>query len=104
VRFACEVAALAALAYWGFDTGDGVTGWLLGIGAPIAAASVWGAFVAPKAKRPVGRATRLLVEFVVFSAAVAALVAAGEPVLAGVLAVSALTTSVLNAWSNGKSP
>jgi hypothetical protein len=52
IRFLCELAMLAALAYWGFDAGDGVWGWVLGIGAPCVAIAVWGGFVAPKARRP----------------------------------------------------
>jgi hypothetical protein len=37
---------LAALAYWGFAVGDGVGAWVLGIGAPLLAAIVWGALAA----------------------------------------------------------
>ena len=32
VRFGCELAVLAALAWWGFSVGDGVGAWLLGLG------------------------------------------------------------------------
>lgn len=99
VRFLCELSALAALAYWGFDTGEGAFAWILGLGAPLAAASVWGVFVAPKARRPVGRSTRLLIEFLVFASAAAALGASGQPWLAAALGVAALTTSVLNVWT-----
>ncbi len=52
VRFLCELAMLAALAYWGFTVGDGACAWVLGIGAPLLAAIVWGAWVA---RRPAGR-------------------------------------------------
>ncbi len=50
VRFLLELAALAALAYWGFSEYDGVAAVLLGVGAPLLAAVVWGLFVSPKAK------------------------------------------------------
>jgi Protein of unknown function (DUF2568) len=50
VRFLCELAMLAALASWGFTVGDGAGAWVLGIGAPLLAAIVWGAWVAPKAR------------------------------------------------------
>ena len=43
---------LAALAFWGYVVGEGPA-WLLGVGAPVLAAVVWGAFVAPKARVPV---------------------------------------------------
>ena len=33
---------LAALAYWGFTVGDGAGAWVLGVGAPLLAAVVWG--------------------------------------------------------------
>ena len=50
VRFLLELAALGALAWWGLRTGEtALTKVLLGAGAPLAMAVVWGAFVAPKA-------------------------------------------------------
>ena len=88
VRFLLELCALAALGYWGFVTGQGVaTKWLLGLGAPLLAAVAWGAFVAPKARWPAREPWRLLVEILVFGAASAGLWAAGQPLLAVVLAV-----------------
>ena len=39
VRFLCELAMLAALAYWGFVVGDDVGAGVLGIGAPLLAAA-----------------------------------------------------------------
>jgi hypothetical protein len=41
LRFLCELAMLAALAYWGFTVGDGAGAWVLGVGAPLLAAVVW---------------------------------------------------------------
>jgi hypothetical protein len=43
---------LAALAYWGFTVGDGAGAWVLGVGAPLLAAVVWGPGWRP---RPGGR-------------------------------------------------
>jgi uncharacterized protein DUF2568 len=97
VRFLCELAMLAALAYWGFTVGDGVGAWLLGIGAPLLAALVWGALVAPKAGWPVPIPTRVAIELVVFGAAAAALAVAGQPLAAVVLGVAGFATSLLNA-------
>jgi hypothetical protein len=97
VRFLCELAMLAALAYSGFTVGDGIGAWLLGVGAPLVAAVVWGAWVAPKARRPVPIPTRVVIELVLFAVAAGALAVAGQPVLAVVLGVAALVTSLLNA-------
>src|SRR4029453_4188688 len=97
VRFLCELALLAALAYWGFTVGDGVGAWALGIGAPLLSAVVWGALVAPKARWPVPIPTRVAIELVLFGAAVGALVVAGQPMLALVLGIAALVTTLLNA-------
>jgi hypothetical protein len=95
VRFLCELAMLAALAYWGSTVGDGA--WVLGVGAPLLAAAAWGAWVAPKARWPVPIPTRVVIELVLFGAAVGALAVAGQPLAAAVLGVAALASSLLNA-------
>ena len=88
LRFLLELCALAALSYWGFVTGEGWSmQFLLGLGAPLLAAAAWGAFVAPKARWLAKGPWRLLVEVIVFGSAAAALLAAGQPVLAGSLLV-----------------
>jgi hypothetical protein len=94
VRFALEMAALAALAYWGFTELDGVLSVVLGIGTPLAAAVLWGLFVSPKAKygSPVRQAVG---EAIVFGAAVVALFGADQPVLAIVFAAAAVVDGVL---------
>jgi hypothetical protein len=86
LRFLLELSALAALAYWGFEEFGGAAQWLLGLGAPLVAAAVWGAFVAPKASRPTVDPVRLLLELAVFGSGVVALLLAGSTVLAVVLA------------------
>jgi hypothetical protein len=98
LRFTLELAALTALAYWGFSEHDGALQWLLGLGAPLLAAVVWGAFVAPKASRPTTDPVRLLLELAVFGPAVAALWAAESHTLAfgfGVLVVLHLAFTFL---------
>ena len=88
-RFVLELCALAALGYWGFSTNDDLTGdVIVGVGAPLAFALAWGAWVAPKAPYRLNDPARLVLEVVVFAAAVAALVDAGIPLLAGILAVA----------------
>ena len=95
-RFLCELAMLAALAFWGYVVGEGVWAWLLGLAAPVVAAVVWGTFVAPRAKVPVPAPVRVAIELVLYAAAAAGLAVAGQPVAAVVLAVGGLVTSVLN--------
>jgi hypothetical protein len=98
VRFVLELCALAALAYWGWKAGDRMPAkLLLGIGAPLVAAVVWGLFVAPKATFDVGDGLRLALELVVFGCAVAALVAAGRIGLGVALGVVYAVNRVLMA-------
>ena len=95
LRFLLELGALAALAYWGFTTGSGATPWLLGLGAPLAAAIFWGLFVAPKARFPVSASARVDLGLVVFGLATAALVAAGATVVAVVFGALALLNAAV---------
>ncbi len=97
VRFLCELGMLAALAVWGADIGVGVGAVALAVGLPLAAAGIWGAFVAPKARWPVPLGVRVAIELALFGAASLALWSAGYPAFAFVLALLALVTSVLNA-------
>ena len=95
LRFFLELAALAALAYWGFEEFGGLVQWVIGLGAPLVAATVWGTFMSPKASRPTVDPARLVIEFLVFGSGVAALFAADAPVLAVVFAVLAALHLVL---------
>jgi hypothetical protein len=50
LRFLLELCALGALGYWGFKTGNATsTKVVLGVGAPLVAAVVWGTFLSPRA-------------------------------------------------------
>ena len=95
-RFVCELAMLAALAFWGYVVGEGVWAWVLGLAAPAVAGIVWGTFVAPRARVPVPAPIRVAIELLLYAAAAAGLAAAGQPVAGVVLAVVGLVTSVLN--------
>ncbi|MFF1649832.1 YrdB family protein [Streptomyces sp. NPDC058240] len=80
VAFVVELAALAALGWWGFATGDGVASrLLLGIGAPAVAAVVWGLFAAPRARFRPPLVGVLLVKAVVLGCGVYAVHAVGHP-------------------------
>jgi Protein of unknown function (DUF2568) len=95
VRFALEIAALVALGYWGFETGDGVLGVVLGLGAPLVAAVVWGTFVSPRASVKLPEPLRLAVELLFFAAATIALADAGKSGLAVAYAAVVLAHIVL---------
>jgi hypothetical protein len=82
LRFVLEIALLTSLAYWGFSEQTGALQWVLGLGAPLVVAVVWGRFIAPKASHPATDPLRLVLEVAVFAAGVAALVAADQAVLA----------------------
>jgi len=80
LRFVLELAALAALAYWGW----GVT-WVIAVAAPAAWIVLWATFGSPKARVKLSTPWRIVFEAVVFGAAAAALWAAGQEVGALVL-------------------
>jgi hypothetical protein len=87
LRFTLELCALAALGYWGFQAGGSApVKILLGIGAPLIAAVIWGTFVSPKAQVKIPDFGRLLFELLVFGSAILALYAAEQPTLALIFA------------------
>jgi hypothetical protein len=91
LRFLLELCALAALAYGGWVLG-GPSLWqrlLLAVLAPIAAAAIWGRWVAPKSDRVLADPLRLVPEWVVFGSATAVLIATGHSILGAALAVLA---------------
>jgi hypothetical protein len=85
LRFACELVAVAAVAWWGWP-------WLA---LPAAAVVIvlWGTFIGPRAPRRLADPARLVLELAVFAAATAALVAVGHVVLAVVFALVAVATA-----------
>jgi hypothetical protein len=96
LRFVLELCLLVALGYWGFRL-DG--GWPLrlvaGLGAPLMAGVVWGAFVAPRARRRLAEPWRFALEMVLFGLGAAALWGAGRPALALLLIVIFLPNRLL---------
>jgi hypothetical protein len=100
VRFLLELVALGALSYWGFASGGNLLAKvLLGVGAPVLAAAVWGLFVSPKAAVPLAMPLRLLPEALVFGSAAAALIATGHPALAtGFAAVAVVNRLLVIRW------
>ncbi|WP_031069109.1 YrdB family protein [Streptomyces sp. NRRL WC-3742] len=86
LAFGLELALLVALGYWGFKTGSTLaTRLLLGLGAPAAAATVWGLFLAaggPKFRQPL--AVEIVLKLLVLGTAALALHATGRTTLAWV--------------------
>ncbi len=96
LAFLVELVALGALCYWGFVVGPGVVvKVVLGLGAPVLAAVVWGLFAAPRARVKLPLAGVLAVKAVVFGAAAVALWAAGQPVPGVVFAVLAVANTAV---------
>jgi hypothetical protein len=90
LRFVLELYALSALAYAGWQTpGSFWVRLLVAIALPLAAAVVWGQWVAPKARRPIPDPLRLIPEWFVFGGATVALIVTGHPLAATTLAVLA---------------
>jgi hypothetical protein len=95
VAFLSELAALVALAWWGWTATElPLLRVALAVGAPLLAAVLWGVFAAPKARIRVPVLT-VLVKVLVFGSAALALLSLGHPVLAGILLVAGALGAVL---------
>jgi hypothetical protein len=96
LRFLLELCALVALGYWGFKTGSTAIAKVgLGVGAPLVAAVVWGAFVAPRAPVKPPWVVVLILQVLVFGSAAAGLAATGHPTLALVFGVIVIINAIL---------
>jgi uncharacterized protein DUF2568 len=96
LRFLLELCALAALGYWAFQAGDTLLVKIaLAAGAPLIAAIVWGAFIAPRASVPVPTWLWLVLQVAVFGCAATGLVAAGQRTLAVVFVLAVLINCAL---------
>jgi hypothetical protein len=96
LRFALELAALAAFAGFGLSLDASVVVRILV--ALVAAAifvAVWGRWRAPRSEHQLIGPPGLGLELLIFALAAAALAAAGAPVLAGVFAALVLINEVL---------
>lgn len=96
VRFILEIGVLVALGYWGWKTGNGTMRWVLAVGSVVAAIVVWSLFVSPDPTIELARPIRLVIEFVVWAAAAAALWATGLRALAVAFIVVAVVSGTLN--------
>jgi hypothetical protein len=102
LKFVIELAALAALGYWGSGVGSGATSVILAACAPLAAMFVWARFAAPRSTRRLRARARVPFEMTVFALAVGGLIARGADTLAIALAAlvlfNALLLSALGQW------
>ena len=96
LAFILEIAAIVALAWWGFTTGGNiVVNIILGVGAPGAAIVLWGLFAAPRARFKVALPLVLLVKAVVFGAGALAFYGVDHAALAVGFAVVAVLNTTL---------
>jgi len=102
LKFLLELCAIAALAYWGAVTADGVLSVILAILAPAVFIVIWGRFAAPRSAHRLPLHPRVALELGLFALAALALALAGEPVWAAVFAVvvviNALLLTVFDQW------
>src|SRR4051794_20448441 len=90
VRFLSEIAALLAFTIWGFSE----SGWF-GVLPPVAAAAIWGRWMAPRSRTRLTDPRRLLAEIVFCGAAASAFAAADAPTLGTVYGAVAIVCAVL---------
>ncbi|MEU8530370.1 MULTISPECIES: YrdB family protein [Streptomyces] len=96
LAFLLELAALAVLAWWGWQSVENtVLRLLVAVAAPAAAAVVWGLFASPKATIVLPLAGVLAVKALVFGSAALALYALGRHSWAAVFAVVVTVNTVL---------
>jgi Protein of unknown function (DUF2568) len=101
VKFALEIAAVTAFAYWGATVSSGVVAVVLAIAAPLVAVVLWGRFAAPRATRRLPLRLRAPFELTVFGLAALALLTASSTaaiVFTSVVIVNSLLLTVMGQW------
>jgi hypothetical protein len=96
LRFALEIAGLAALAVWGWSVTDSPARWVLAIGAPLVLVLIWARWIAPNSNSPLAPNTRTVVGSGLLLVAAVALWAAGDATAAWVFAgLNVLNTAMI---------
>src|SRR3954452_12764823 len=90
IRFLSEIGALLAFTLWGFSE----AGWF-GVLPPLAAAAVWGRWMAPRSATRLADPLRLIAELLFFGAAASAFAAIGSPALGMTYGAAAIACAVL---------
>jgi hypothetical protein len=103
VRFILEICALAAMAYWGWTQHAGWLRFVLAIGLPVLAASVWGTFAVANDPSRSGNAPvptpgiiRLILELGFFGLAIWMLYNAGAGWFSLIMGVTVLIHYILS--------
>ena len=96
LSFLLELAMLVAFGYWGFNTGSSpLIHWVLGLGVPVVAITIWSIFNAPLSKRRLPRTPRMILEVVMFRFGAVALAVSGQTTLAAIFAVLIVVNQIL---------
>jgi hypothetical protein len=96
LRFGLEVGALGLLSYWGFRAFPGTGSQIvLGIGAPLAFAVLWGLVASPKAPLALSRPVKASIQVGLLLVPAWAVAHAGQPALAATFAVAVVINAVL---------
>ncbi|MBB5628822.1 YrdB family protein [Sphaerisporangium krabiense] len=101
LMFVLELAVYLAVGYWGFTLGVAwPVGILVGLGAPVMFAVVWGLLGSPKARVPLRGPSRAVLEVLWFGGGVAAAAAAGLTTASLVFAAAFAVNAALRvAWA-----
>jgi hypothetical protein len=95
VKFALELLAIAAFAYWGASLDGVLMSIIVGIAAPVLAIALWGVFAAPSSSRRLPTRSRVPFELSVFALAAAALVAVDWTAIAIAFAAVVVANAML---------
>lgn len=96
LRFLLELFAVFSLALWGFVAWPFPWNIVAGILAPALAIVLWALFRSPKAVFAIDPFGRAVVEIVVMASAAIAWWSLGQPIVAGVFAVVATVSGIIN--------
>ncbi len=95
VRLIVELLGVVFVGYWGLNASDDTaTGLVLGIGAVIAFAVVWGLFLAPTATRGLNKGQKDVIGTIVLLVAAGAFALSGQPMVALIYAVVVLVNAI----------
>ena len=95
LAFLLELAMIASLGYWGYQSNDNtLMRWLLAIGLPLVAIVVWALYFAPKSIRRLSIVPGALLSLGLFLLAALALYNVNQPTAAIVLAAVAIINRV----------
>jgi hypothetical protein len=95
LKFGVELAAIAALGYWGATRDGEVVPVLAAVAAPLLVAGLWGVLAAPRSPRRLSIRARVPFELAIFALAVAALLASASSLTAAIFASAVVLNAAL---------